>query len=94
MIEKKFHIPSIILAAIAVLLEFFSFVAEGLLVAIAALVYCAKKKETHRTKLGVVLSIIAIILAAATFSIFMFILSRTGQGLIESGYWLFDLIAR
>ena len=94
MTEKKFHVPSIIIAVAAVLLEFFVFVVEGLIVAIIALIICAKKKETHRTKIGVVLSIIAIIFAIATFLIFMQIISRAETGLIETGYWFFDIIAK
>lgn len=94
MTEKKFHIPSIIIAVVAVLLEFFVFVVEGVIAAIIALIICVKKKDTHRTKIGIVLSIIAMIFAIATFAIFMHIISRADIGLIETGYWFFDLIAK
>lgn len=94
MTEKKFHIPSIILAVVAVLLEFFVFIAEGAIVAIIALIICAKKRETHRTKIGVVLSIIALLFGIATFSSFMYIFSRSEGGLIETGYWLIDLFLK
>ena len=94
MTEKKFHIPSIILAVVAVLLEFFVFIAEGAIVAIIALIICAKKRETHRTKIGVVLSIIALLLGIATFSFFMYIFSRSEVGYFETGYWLIDLFLK
>ena len=94
MTEKKFHIPSIVIAAAAVVLEILAFILEGFIAAVIALIYCAFKKDTHRTKIGVVLSIIAIILAVAGFSLFMFILSRTGFENVETGYWFVDLFVK
>ena len=94
MTEKKFHIPSIIIAAAAVILELFSFIAEGLAVAIIALIICAKKKETHRTKIGVVLSILAIIFAIGGSAFFMYVIARLGSENVETGYWLIDLFLK
>lgn len=94
MTEKKFHIPSIIIAATAVILELFAFIAEGAIAAIIALVICTLKRKTHRTKIGVVLSIMAIIFAIAIFSFFMYVFSRSEVGVFETGYWLIDLFAK
>lgn len=94
MTEKKFHIPSIIIASAAVILELFSLIAEGLIVAIVALIISAKKKETHRTKIGVVLSILAIIFAIGGFAFFMFVIARLGTESVETGYWLINLFLK
>ena len=73
MTEKKFHIPSIIIASAAVILELFSFILEGALVAIVALVLCTLKRKTHRIKIGVALAIFALIFGIGAFFAFMLI---------------------
>lgn len=92
MTEKKFHIPSIIIASAAVLLEIFSFILEGALVAIVALILCTLKRKTHRIKIGAALAIFALVFGIGTFFSFMFIASKVGPDLFETGYWFIDLI--
>jgi len=92
MTEKKFHIPSIIIASVAVILELLSFIFEGALVAIVALVLCVLKRKTHRIKIGVALAIFALIFGIGAFFAFMLIASQIGPGLFETGYWFIDLI--
>ncbi len=45
MTEKKFHIPSIIIASVAVVLSLFTFIAESIVAAIVALVISIKKEK-------------------------------------------------
>ncbi|MBQ5318574.1 MAG: hypothetical protein J6K17_05730 [Oscillospiraceae bacterium] len=92
MTEKKFHIPSIIIASAAVILELFSFILEGAIVAIIALVICGLKRKTHRIKIGVALAIFALIFGIGAFFAFMLIASQIGPDLFETGYWFIDLI--
>ena len=92
MTEKKFHIPSIIIASAAVILELLSFILEGALVAIVALVLCVLKRKTHRIKIGIALAIFALIFGIGAFFTFMFIASKVGPDLFETGYWFIDLI--
>ncbi len=92
MTEKKFHIPSIIIASVAVLLGIFAFIAESIITAIVAIIICIKKKDTHRTKIGIVLSAAAIILSLIGLGLFMEMFARLGTENIDTGYWLLDLI--
>ena len=94
MTEKKFHLPSIIIAAVSVVLAVFTFPIESILVSIAAIVVSALKRKTHRTMIGVVLAVSAILFAAGTLAFFMFVIKQRGSELAETGYWLIDLFLK
>lgn len=87
--EKKFHIISIAVAYAAIILVIFTLAAEGMLAAVISLVLCSRYKETHRVKIGVVLSIIAILAGILLFALNAMMYFNYG---VTSGYWLFDLI--
>ena len=87
--EKKFHIISIAIALAAIILVIFTLAGEGMLAAVISLILCIRLKDTYRVKIGVVLSIIAILGAFLDFVIYYTM--YTGYD-ITGIYWLFDLI--
>lgn len=87
--EKKFHIISIAIAMAAIVLVTFTFAGEGLVAAAASLLICHAVKDTHRVKIGIVLSIIAILGAVLDFIIYYVMYTSYD---ITGIYWLFDLI--
>lgn len=87
--EKKFHIISIAVALAAIVLVTFTLAGEGLIAAAISLLLCYSVRNTHRVKIGVVLSIIAILGAILDFTIYtVMYLNYDATGI----YWLFDLI--
>ncbi|MBQ8826192.1 MAG: hypothetical protein IJ007_03780 [Oscillospiraceae bacterium] len=85
--EKKFHIISIALAAAAIILVVFTLAGEGILAAAISLIICRAVKDTYRVKIGVVLSIIAILGAVLDFIIYYVMYTSYD---ITGIYWLFD----
>lgn len=87
--EKKFHLPSIAIAVAAILLSIFTLAGEGIIAAVVSLILCNSAKRTHRVKIGVVLSIIAILGAILDIIIYIAMyVNYNATGI----YWLFDLI--
>ncbi len=73
MTEKKFHIPSMLVSILALVLGLTGLSIEGIIVAIIAIVFSLKKKETHLIKINIVTSVIAILSAIVMFALILFI---------------------
>ena len=73
MTEKKFHIPSMLVSILALFLGITGLSIEGIIVAIIAIVFSLKKKETHLIKINIVTSVIAILSAIVMFALILFI---------------------
>lgn len=78
MTEKKFHIPSMLVSVLALVLGLTGLSIEGIIVAIIAIVFSLKKKETHLIKINIVTSVIAILSAIVTFALVLFISTNYG----------------
>lgn len=87
--DKKFYKPGIILSAAAVLLSFFCFSAESVIVGIIALVISLRKRDEYRIKIPVVLSVIAIVSSLAEIIGMIYMYLSMGA---TTDYWLFSLI--
>lgn len=88
--EKKFDIVAITVSAVAALLSFFAFTVESIVVAVIAIVLSYRRKSKYRTKIAVVLSILAIVFALAFFAVQCYISIKSGMP--ASNYWLVKLI--
>ncbi len=73
MTEKKFHIPSMLVSILALILGLTGLSIESIIVAIIAIVFSLKKKETHLIKINIVTSVIAILSAIVMFALILFI---------------------
>ncbi|MBQ7004736.1 MAG: hypothetical protein IJN57_12345 [Oscillospiraceae bacterium] len=91
MTEKKFFLPGIILGVAAWLIGFFCFPVESLAIAIVSLVLNLRKKSTHRIKIGMILTILAIVESIAFLA---FTLYLDAQGFVSTDYWLNQLLFR
>ena len=92
MTEKKFHIPSMLVSILALVLGLTGFPIEGIIVAVIAIVFSLKKKETHLIKINIVTSVIAILSAIVMFALILFLSINYG---FESSYFhkgILDLI--
>lgn len=78
MTEKKFHIPSMLVSVLALVLGLTGLWIEGIIVAIIAIVFSLKKKETHLIKINIVTSVIAILSAIVMFALVLFISTNYG----------------
>ncbi|MBQ2824194.1 MAG: hypothetical protein IJF18_06430 [Oscillospiraceae bacterium] len=87
--DKKFYKPGIIFSAAAVLLSFFCFSAESVIVGIIALVISLRKRDEYRIKIPVVLSVIAIVSSLAEIIGMIYMYLSMGA---TTDYWLFSLI--
>ena len=87
--DKKFYKPGIILSAAAVLLSFFCFSAESVIVGIIALIISLRKRDEYRIKIPVVLSVIAIVSSLAEIIGMIYMYLSMGA---TTDYWLFSLI--
>lgn len=91
MYDKKFDIVSIAVSVVAALLSFFTFfTVESIAVAVTALVLSYRRREKYRTKIAVVISILAIVLALVFFAILCHISILSGNPAIN--YWLIELL--
>lgn len=89
MSEKKFHIPALVCSILGVLLSFFLFGVEGILAGGIGLGLSIAKRSTHRTRLSLVLSVIAILGGL----IWLCWLIYTGsRGMAWHDYWFFRLL--
>ena len=78
MTEKKFHIPSMLVSILALILGLTGLSIESIIVAIIAIVFSLKKKETHLIKINIVTSVIAILSAIVMFALILFISTNYG----------------
>lgn len=85
MTEKKFYILGIILSVISWLVSFFCFPVESIVIGIVSLVLNLRKRSTHRVKIGMIVTILAIVESALFlgFSIYL-----QAQGYAATDYWL------
>lgn len=89
--EKKFDVLSISISIAALLFSFFTFfTVESIAVAVISLVLSYRRREKYRTKIAVVISILAIVLALVFFAILCHISILSGKPAIN--YWLINLI--
>lgn len=58
---RKIYLPGIIIGAISVLLSFFCLPAVGIAAGVAGLALNIKERKEYRTKIGIVLSVIALL---------------------------------
>lgn len=87
--DKKFYKLGIILSAAAILLSFFCFSAESIIVGIIALILSIRKRDEYRIKIPVVLSAIAIVSSVAEIIGMIYMYLSMGA---TTDYWLFTLI--
>ncbi len=78
MTEKKFHIPSMLVSILALVLGLTGLSIEGIIVAVIAIVFSLKKKETHLIKINIVTSVIAILSAIVMLALILFISTNYG----------------
>ncbi len=91
MTEKKFYIPGIILSLISWIIGFFCFPVESIAVSVVSLVLNLRKKNTHRIKIGIILTILALVESIAFLA---FTLYLDAQGFVSTDYWLNQLLFR
>lgn len=84
--EQKFYIPALVLGILGILLQFFTFGAEAVVAGGIGLGLSIAKRQTHRTALSLVLSVIAI-LGWLCWCIY---LGTHGMGGMD--YWFFRLL--
>ena len=90
MTEKKFHFPTIILSAIALIgMAATGFVVECWILAVVSIVLCVKNKDKARTSIGLAISIIAVLLGIVYLALYYHIYSKFGA---TDMYWLINLI--
>ena len=87
--EQKFYIPALVLGLLGILLQFFTFGVESVVVGGIGLGLSVAKRETHRTKLSLVLSVIAI-LGGLGWIIWCIYIGTRGVGGMD--YWFFRLL--
>ena len=87
--EQKFYIPALVLGLLGILLQFFTLGAEAVVAGGIGLGLSLAKRETHRTKLSLVLSVIAILGGLGWLAWFLY-LGTHGMG--GTSYWLFRLL--
>lgn len=73
MTEKKFHIPSMLVSILALVLGITGFSFASIITATIAIIFSLKKKETHLIKINIVTSVIAILSSMVIFCLFIFI---------------------
>ena len=87
--EQKFYIPALVLGILGLLLQFFTFGVEAVAAGGIGLGLSIAKRETHRTKLSLVLSVIAILGGIGWMAWFIY-LGTHGMG--GTDYWFFRLL--
>lgn len=87
--EKKFDVLSISISVVAFLLSFTAFSIEGVAAGIIGIVLAVKRKARYRTKIAMLLSVIAIILGAGFFALLCYHHIKYGS---MTDYWLINLI--
>ena len=92
MTEKKFHIPTIIISAVALIgLIFTGFIAEAYIIAIISIVLCIKNKDRSRTGIGLALGIITFLLGLVYLGLYLYMYNKFG---VSDMYWLFDILMK
>ena len=86
--EKKFFVPATVLAAVGCVCAFLMLPVEAIAAGCIGLLLSVMKRNTHRTKLPLVLSIIALIAGAGV--LFWFFYSGA-KGIAGTEYWFYKL---
>ncbi len=77
--EKKFYVPGIIVPIVCILADMlFGSIVLGLVTGIICLIMNLKKRSTHRTAIGIALSILLFLGVVSTIAIMLFELSMNG----------------
>lgn len=87
--EKKCCIPALIISIIGMVLGFFCFGVEAVAAGGIGLGLSIAKRNTHRTKLSGVISVIAMLMGLA-WIIWLIYLGSRGMSYLD--YWLFRLL--
>ena len=87
--EKKFNIPAILVGAAGVVLAFFLLGAEAVIAGVIGLVLALSKRETHLTRLPVVLSVLAIVAGLAWI---VWLIYQGVTGISATDYWFYVLL--
>ncbi len=85
MTEKKFYIPGIVLSVISFFVSFFCFPVESIVIGIVSLVLNLRKRKTHRVKIGMIVTILAIVESALFLAYTLYL---NAQGFVATDYWL------
>lgn len=88
MTERRFSIPLILLSIASIVIGFFGFAVESIVLAIAVIVISLKLREKYLIKIQLIISIITIIVSGA----FLAFLIYTGIHGSYNSYWLMRLI--
>lgn len=87
--EKKFDIVSITISAFSFFLGFFGMSLEGVIAGVIAIILSIKRKDVYRTKIAIVVSIIAIIISVGFFAFLCYHHLKYNS---TTDYWLFELL--
>lgn len=87
MTEKKFYIAGIVVPAVCLLAVdiFLGSIILSVVTGIIGLLMNLKKRKTHRTAIGIVLSVLLLLAAVTTTGIMVFDLSTQGEAYRQDG---------
>ena len=87
--EQKFHIPALVCSILGFVLAFFAFGVEAVAAGGIGLGLSLAKRRTHRTRLSLVLSILAILGGLAWVAA---VISLGINGMGGTDYWLYTVL--
>lgn len=88
MIERKFSIPLILLAAASFAVGFFGFSVEGIVLAVITIIISVKKREKYLIRIPIAVCIATIAVAGAFIAFMIYTGTKGGY----NSYWLMRLI--
>lgn len=88
MTDRRFSIPLILMALVALGLGVFAFPAEGIVLAIITIIISVKFREKYLIKIPILLCIVTVVVAGAFIAFMIYTCTKGGY----NSYWLMRFI--